>query len=102
MPGRLAFVGIAPWFMLSGSGAREKMPAHVYAYRFGSVIAIWWDWWNEPEQTDKTVSLRMTVDARVTSAITDRAGTRRTWDLRPSGGQVEFKLGKEPLFIEEK
>ncbi len=80
------------------------LPAHVYAYRFGnkadSVIVVWWDWWNEPGITEKAVVLPIKTDARITGAITDRKGIRRSWDVKARGDQVAFKLGKEPLFIQ--
>jgi hypothetical protein len=79
------------------------LPAHVYGYRFGKeadwVIIVWWDWWNEPEKTEKAVMFPVEADVSITSALTDRNGVRRSWDADGRGNHLTLKLGKEPLFI---
>jgi len=86
------------------SGELANLPANVHAYRFGHapelVTVIWWDWWSEPEAKQKTVALPSDCDARVTSAITDRHGTRNCWQAQAVGGEVVVALGREPCFIE--
>jgi len=80
------------------------LPDNVYGYRFGrdadTITVIWWDWWEEPDVAGKTVVLPVDGNARVTSAITDAHGTRRTWRVEPSNGQITLTLGKEPFFLE--
>jgi len=86
------------------AGTVPGLPAHVYACRFGeageAVTVVWWDWWNEPKAESKTVALPMKTAARVTSAITDGSGKRRTWNVKASGGKVSLTLSKDPLFVE--
>ncbi len=83
--------------------ALPDLPENVYAYRFGkgpdAVTVVWWDWWNEPQATGKTVTLPMPGGARVTSAITDRQGRRRSWQAKASGGLVTLDLAKAPLLL---
>jgi len=85
-------------------GEVSGLPANVYAYRFGHapelVTVIWWDWWNEPDAKDKTLSLPIARDVRVTVAITDGDGTQKSWQAEAREGRVLITLGREPLFVE--
>ena len=86
------------------AGEVAGLPANVYAYRFGHapelVTVIWWDWWNEPDAKDKSLSLPVARDVRVTSAITDSDGTRKCWQAEAKRAKVAISLGYEPLFVE--
>jgi len=86
------------------AGELAGLPANVCAYHFGHapelVTVIWWDWWNDPDTKDKSVTLPSTRDVRITSAITDRDGTQKSWQVEATGAKIVINLGHEPLFVE--
>ena len=86
------------------AGEIAGLPANVYAYCFGHVpelvTVIWWDWWNEPDVKQKSVTLPSRRDVRITSAVTDHDGTRKSWQAKAEEAKVVITLGHEPLFVE--
>jgi len=86
------------------AGEVSGLPANVCAYRFGRapelVTVIWRDWWNDPDAKDTTLSLPIARDVRVTSAITARDGTQKSWQAEAKEAKVVITVGKEPLFVE--
>jgi len=86
------------------AGEVAGLPADAYAYRFGRVpervTVIWWDWWNEPDVKQKSVTLPSLRDVRITSAITDHDGTRKSWQVKARETKIVVALGHEPLFVE--
>ena len=70
-----------------------------------SVMVAWWDWFEEttdPQGQQRTMTLPCSGKAaRLTTAVTDRAGRRTVTIVPASRGLMTVPVGEHPVFIEE-
>jgi hypothetical protein len=88
---------------------------NVYAYKFlkqGQPIwVVWWDYWNEPTQTTKAVTLQTGAGQfKITEAVpqyetgqqvTSYTTAFNTGGVTANSGQMTIALGQSPVYIEE-
>ncbi len=80
---------------------------NVFVFRFDKkneyVYVVWWDWWNEPELSEKEVKIPIRGrEAVLTIAVPNENGEVYSETIRLRNGSLRLKLNKSPVYIEVK
>ncbi len=80
---------------------------NVFVFRFdkksGYVYVVWWDWWNEPDLSEKEVEIPIRGrKAMLTIAVPNENGEAYSEIVQVRNGVLKLRLSKSPVYIEVK